>query len=62
MEEMTAEERARLGAKNILKVVNQIKTVEGMDEIERRLKATRKEIGYLLMYIDVKRETLKIKS
>lgn len=61
MEEITAEERARIGAKQILKVINRCNKVEEFDEIERRLTAIRKEIGYLLMYLDVRREIAKTK-
>lgn len=59
MEGMTAEERAKLGAKQVLKFINACKTKEQLDEVERRLTATRKEIGYLLMYLDVRREIIK---
>ncbi len=62
MEEITPEERARLGAKQILKVINRCKTIEEFDEIERRLTAIRKEIGYLLMYLDVRKDIVKAKT
>lgn len=62
MEGMSAEERARLGAKQILKVINACKTKEQLDEIEKRLTATRKEIGYLLMYLDVRRDVIRTKG